>query len=298
MGYSIDKLIQIESFELGYLEKRSNAYLFDKVANAGHNNYTKYWYDIDSWGLGDYQTGYWCAAFQTWCMVKAFGLSAARELLIKLPFISCQSLADLGKSHRQLYDTPKKGDIALFWDNKKKRFHHTEFVTAVNDTTFATIGGNTSMGSASIVPNGGGVASHVFSIKQNKLAGTKYFRPNYGEQTFTPKWVKKNNDWYWYTSEDTYARNIWVSDKGRWYFCDGAGRMLKNTWFKETKNDIDYWAYLAGDGGALQNQWYQDEKGDWYFLSEDCYAYRSAWLEYNGKKYYFDENCRMVKETT
>ena len=42
---AIDKLIQIAKNETGYLEKASNSQLDSKTANAGENNYTKYWRD-------------------------------------------------------------------------------------------------------------------------------------------------------------------------------------------------------------------------------------------------------------
>lgn len=45
--------------EIGYLEKKSNSQLDSKTANAGSNNYTKYWRDIKP----DYQGQPWCAAF-------------------------------------------------------------------------------------------------------------------------------------------------------------------------------------------------------------------------------------------
>ena len=67
---AIDKLIQIAKNEIGYLEKASNSQLDSKTANAGENNYTKYWRDIKP----DYQGQPWCAAFVSWCMMKAFGL--------------------------------------------------------------------------------------------------------------------------------------------------------------------------------------------------------------------------------
>ena len=43
---AIDKLIRIAKNEIGYLEKASNSQLDSKTANAGENNYTKYWRDI------------------------------------------------------------------------------------------------------------------------------------------------------------------------------------------------------------------------------------------------------------
>ena len=46
MDKAIEKVILIAKNEIGYLEKKSNSQLDSKTANAGSNNYTKYWRDI------------------------------------------------------------------------------------------------------------------------------------------------------------------------------------------------------------------------------------------------------------
>lgn len=79
---AIDKLIQIAKNETGYLEKASNSQLDSKTANVGENNYTKYWRDIKP----DYQRQPWCAAFVSWCFMKAFGLDTAKKLLKHWPY--------------------------------------------------------------------------------------------------------------------------------------------------------------------------------------------------------------------
>ena len=68
-----DKVIEIAENEVGYLEKASNSNLYDKTANAGSNNYTKYWAEIKP----EYQGQPWCACFVTWCFVQAFGKDKA-----------------------------------------------------------------------------------------------------------------------------------------------------------------------------------------------------------------------------
>ena len=42
----IEKLISVAREELGYLEKASNKNLYNKTANAGYNNFTKYCQNI------------------------------------------------------------------------------------------------------------------------------------------------------------------------------------------------------------------------------------------------------------
>lgn len=177
----IDALIAIEEEELGYLEKKSNAQLDSKTANAGYNNYTKYWRDINKWGLFKYAADWaggpdwsWCAGLQTWCFVKAFGAEAAKKLLLHLPFISCQVMGTKAKS--KLKSTAKRGDIVLF--SKSGVFKHTGLVYKVDSSYVYTIEGNTSSKSG-VVANGGAVAKKKYSLATIKKAGHKFFTPDY-----------------------------------------------------------------------------------------------------------------------
>ena len=163
-----DKLIEVASAEVGYLEKQSNSQLDSKTANAGQNNYTKYWRDIKP----EYQGQPWCACFVTWCFVKAFGRENAQKLLKHYPYVYCPAMANLFK----LYSNPKVGDVVIFKHNRE--FTHTGIVTSVNGDYFTTIEGNTSGGST-IIANGGGVCKKRYF--NSNLPGTKFCRPNYKE---------------------------------------------------------------------------------------------------------------------
>ena len=158
---AIKKVIDIAKGELGYLEKRSNANLDNKTANAGTNNYTKYWADIKI----SYQTQPWCAAFITWILVQAFGKEIAEKLLRHYPFVYCPTMGSLFK----LNSNPSVGDIVLFYRNGT--FAHTGIVIGVNGDYFTTIEGNTSGGST-IIANGGGVCQKGYY--NSKLPGTKF----------------------------------------------------------------------------------------------------------------------------
>lgn len=163
---AIDRVIQIAETEVGYLEKRSNASLYDKTANAGISNYTKYWAEIKP----EYQGQPWCACFVTWIFVKAFGKSSAAELLKHYPYVYCPTMASLFTLH----GLPQKGDIVIF--KRYGTFTHTGIVTSVSGDYFTTIEGNTSGGST-IIANGGAVCSKGYY--NSKLPGTKFCRPNY-----------------------------------------------------------------------------------------------------------------------
>lgn len=163
---AINKVIAVAKSEVGYLEKRSNASIDDKTANAGSNNYTKYWRDIKP----AYQGQPWCACFVTWCFVQAFGQAMAAKLLKHYPYVYCPTMSGLFT----LNANPKRGDIVIFKRNGE--FVHTGIVTYVNGDYFETIEGNTSGGS-SIVANGGGVFKKNYY--NSNLPGTKFCTPDY-----------------------------------------------------------------------------------------------------------------------
>ena len=163
---AINALIAAAEKEVGYLEKKSNSQLDSKTANAGYNNYTKYWRDV----YPQYQAQAWCAAFVSWCMMKTFGLDTAKKLLKHWPYVYCPTLGSLFTK----YANPQRGDIVIFYRNGT--FAHTGLVTKVEGDKFYTIEGNTSAGT-SIVPNGGGV--YAKSYYNSQLPGTKFCRPDY-----------------------------------------------------------------------------------------------------------------------
>ena len=161
----LEKVIEVAKGEIGYLEKKSNSQLDSKTANAGYNNYVKYWSVKPEWN-----GAYWCAAFVCWVFTEALGKERAKELLKHYPYVYCPTLAGLFTR----YSNPKVGDIVIFWKNGE--FAHTGIVIAVDGDKFTTIEGNTS-GASSIVANGGGVCMKTYY--NSKLPGTKFCRPNY-----------------------------------------------------------------------------------------------------------------------
>lgn len=163
---AINALIATAKAEIGYLEKRSNANLDDKTANAGSGNYTKYWRDV----YPSYQAQPWCACFVSWCMMKTFGLETAKKLLKHWPYVYCPTLGTLFTKN----SNPKVGDIVIFYRNGE--FAHTGLVINVNGDQFTTIEGNTSGGST-IIANGGGVCQKTYY--NSNLPGTKFCTPDY-----------------------------------------------------------------------------------------------------------------------
>jgi hypothetical protein len=238
---AIDKLIQIAKNEIGYLEKASNSQLDSKTANAGSNNYTKYWRDIKP----SYQGQPWCAAFVSWCFMEAFGQEKAKKLLKHWPYVYCPTLGNLFTRNAN----PKIGDIVIFYRNGT--FAHTGIVTAVIGDRFYTIEGNTS-GASGIIANGGGVCAK--SYLNSQMPGTKFCTPDYsivsdtsqtGEKyMFNPETVKAGdkNTSVLLLQEILRARGF----KGK------NGKVLKLTWAADANTIYALKAYQESRKKVLE----------------------------------------------
>ena len=67
---SAEMFLAIARDEVGYVEKASKSGIYDKTANPGAENYTKYneWAVNSGWG---YQPAQWCQTFVSWCAYMA-----------------------------------------------------------------------------------------------------------------------------------------------------------------------------------------------------------------------------------
>lgn len=208
---AIKKVTKIAAAEEGYLEKKSNAKLDSKKENAGYNNYTKYWRDLQSLGVmkqGSSFAGgpnwFWCAGFITWIFIQAFGIQNATKLLLHMPFISCPTMGTLAKKAGRLKKAPKAGDIVLFWNGS--RYSHTGFIYKVTGTKFYTIEGNTNS-SKGVVPNGGGVTFKEYNTVTYVGKGTRFFRPDYSIVVSKSSNVKENKK----TSDTSKKKTVMVT---------------------------------------------------------------------------------------
>lgn len=242
--------------ELGYLEKKSNSKLDSKTANAGYNNFTKYWRDINNWKLLSNGTGwaggsqwYWCAAFVCWIFVTVFGKDLAKKLLLHAPFISCQTMATKAKAVKRLYTTPQVGDVILFFNGA--RFYHTGIVYKVTPTLIRTYEGNTNS-SSGVIPNGGAVCEKSYTIASCKAKGHKFFRPDYSlvveEKSDTTPTTSSKSTEKKYVTVNTSSSNLMcraeASSKGaaKGKFAKGTKLDLKkktnSSWWKVKGKDL------------------------------------------------------------
>lgn len=166
----IEKITKIAKDEVGYLEKKSNKNLDDKLANAGDRNYTKYgkWIGMN----GDY----WCASFLSWIFYRAFGTANGKKLLCGSYSAACETIRQNFKKKGQYKTSPKAGDVIFFKGTRHSGANHIGFVYKIADGKVYTIEGNTS-GASGVIDNGGGVAKKSYATTYSKILG--YGRPDY-----------------------------------------------------------------------------------------------------------------------
>jgi hypothetical protein len=171
----IKKLLDVASAEVGYLEKKSNAQLDDKTANAGTANYTKFWRDTDNWlkwniNGNSSQGNPWCACFVSWCFIQA-GIGN-----LIAPFYYCPAgVNNFRKAGQGIMLKPQAGDVIFFKDSSGVACH-VGIVEKVDGVKVYTIEGNTSS-VAGVVSNGGCVARKSYSLSYGSILG--YGRPKY-----------------------------------------------------------------------------------------------------------------------
>lgn len=261
MGYDRNKVIQIAKAELGYLEKRDGnlTLLYDKTANAGDKNYTKYGREMHEIypSVMDYPAA-WCDCFVDWCFMQAYGVANARSLL-------AGDFDDYTVASAQLYKnkgawktagTVPEAGWQIFFKNSK-RICHTGLVIAYDAVTqsVTTIEGNTSSASG-VVANGGCVAKKSYAVDYSMIAG--YGVPAYddGNFAFTPHWVRDGSKWYYRVADGENAHG-WQAVNHHWYYFDDAGLMLKG-WQKINGK----WYYLEESGDYEGACWHESVEHD------------------------------------
>lgn len=201
---AIDKLLSIALSEVGYLEKNNGSFLYDKTANAGSANYTKYGYEMRSLypSTMDYPAP-WCDSFVDWCFVQAFGREVAEKLLHKFDDYTVNS-AGYYKNNKEWHKSPEVGDQIFFTDSKGG-ICHTGIVYALDNTYVYTIEGNTSSASG-VIANGGCVAKKSYKRNYNRIAG--YGRPNYAIVKEEKAMLETGNDIVWELMNGKYKVEI------------------------------------------------------------------------------------------
>lgn len=293
MANNKQKVIDIALAEVGYLEKASNKNLDSKTANAGQNNYTKYWRDL----CPNYQKQPWCQCFVNWCFNKAYGTATAKKLLYETAGWTYYTPtgAQYFKNNKQWYTSnPQIGDIIYF--KNSERIHHVGLVYKVDSNKVYTIEGNTSSGTA-VIANGGEVAKKEYTLGRSDIAG--YGRPQYdadeikiyptvavstgrkGMKVTAILNIRNGATTVGTTVVSTYAAGTSIYPTERTRLVDGI------YWFKTDRGYVSG-KYLQG--------WVKDSDATWWY--NDCGKYpTSEWKEIDGVQYYFTKDGYMAAST-
>jgi len=273
--------------EVGYKEKKNNAMLDDKTANAGDKNYTKYARDYSGWVGVNFQAQAWCAMFLSWLFVQEYGLDGAKKVLCGNLWASCTACRDaFHVKGRFSTRDPQAGDLVIFKDSKGGPAH-IGLVTKVDNNIIHTIEGNTSP-QVGVVDNGGEVCEKAYGITYTMILG--FCRPDYEMfplEVEKPKTVwnkgiplpdnagKQSGEWvrcsdgvrssYKLNEQGDYPVGCWLQDKdGRWYLFDREGYML--TGWREVSGK---WYYLDTEKGAMFSSTFVADQGKLYYLTSD-----------------------------
>lgn len=172
--------VEIALGEVGYMEKETPDLLFDKTANAGDKNFTKYARDLDDiigFYMGAKQGCPWCDVFVDWCFVRAYGVSLARKLLCQ-PLLSrgagCRHSLEYYEDAKRRFSEPEVGDQIFF--RHDDHVCHTGIVVGVDEERVYTVEGNTS-DEEGVIRNGGCVRKKSYLLSDPAIAG--YGRPDY-----------------------------------------------------------------------------------------------------------------------
>ena len=180
MASNYSQVMAIARDEIGYLEKRTNACLEDKIANAGAGNFTKYWAVM----APSLQGQPWCQCWINYIFRAAYGEAKAKEMLYSPGGWSYYTPTCAGyfAANGAWYSSPEIGDIIYF--KNSVRICHVGMVYNVDNDYVYTVEGNTSSKNNTVVPNGGGVFAKRYLKTNSSIAG--YGRPKYPQYVNNP----------------------------------------------------------------------------------------------------------------
>ncbi|SET49017.1 N-acetylmuramoyl-L-alanine amidase family protein [Lacrimispora sphenoides] len=92
------------------------------------------------------------------------------------------------------------------------------------------------------------------------------FKAALAEEQHKSGWIEEEGGWRFYLGNTgNYVTNDWYKDGENWYWFDGAGFMVKDTW--KTGSD-GKWYYLNNNGSMAKSQWI-NWKEELYRVTED-----------------------------
>lgn len=92
----------------------------------------------------------------------------------------------------------------------------------------------------------------------------------------------------------TEVKSGWVEDESGWKFYLGdTGNLVKNDWYK----DGEKWYWFDGAGYMVKDTWKTGSDGKWYFLTDDGSMAKDQWIVWKEELYRATEDGSMFEGT-
>lgn len=292
----IQRVITFMQGEDGYMEKASNKDLYDKTANAGSGNYTKYWAELKP----SYQTAAWCQAFQNWCFYKLYGAELGKKMLC-IPdgedwTYYTPTAANYFKQAKRWTTTPQVGALVYF--KNSVRIHHVAMVTKVTDSYIYTCEGNTSPSNGTVIPNGGQVVNGKRYLRSSSTIAGYGIPKYYLAAEKDPELVESNISTGIDGLKIVVSGSINVRDypvTGNVVYTLKNGARIYPT--KKTYINGSPWIYI-GNGWISANYvegWIKENDGRWWYVMKDYSWVSSGKQTIDDVDYYFDADGYLVE---
>ncbi|EXG86233.1 D-alanyl-D-alanine carboxypeptidase,cell wall-binding repeat-containing protein [Clostridium sp. ASBs410] len=119
--------------------------------------------------------------------------------------------------------------------------------------------------------------------------------PDWGSSTTGIKKVYANPDVFkntWTAEIPKEKKSGWHQEDEGWrFYNDDTGECVRNNWHQDIEKDLWYW--FDGAGLMVTNTWYQ-YKGGWYYLNADGVMLKGTLIEESGKVYCLDGEGKMI----
>lgn len=100
------------------------------------------------------------------------------------------------------------------------------------------------------------------------------------------------NDFKASLAEENQPKSGWVEEEGGWRFYLGdTGNYVKNDWYKDGEN----WYWFDGAGFMVKNTWKTGSDGKWYYLNDNGAMAKSQWIIWKEELYRATEDGSMFE---
>ena len=167
--------------------------------------------------------------------------------------------------------------VGKWYEYSDGTYENSGFKKIENETYYFTSNGYAKTGWLSVNNNWYFFKNSGCMVTSNWVGS--YYMDSDGKMktnAFTP-------DGYYVGSDGAYYRNRWIKYEGKYYYTNGAGLIVKNTWIGAY--------YLGSDGVMMSNSFTPDG----YYVGADGAYLRNQKITVDGKEYYLNSVGKVAK---